>query len=49
MESSRPETVAMSTEEMADVMTKEIQEGCEGTSVKAGVMGEIGCSWPLTG
>ena len=49
VESSRPETVTMPTEEMADFMTKELLEGCDGTDMKAGVIGEVGCSWPLAG
>jgi len=39
----------MPTEEMADFMTKELLEGCDGTDMKAGVIGEVGCSWPLAG
>ena len=27
---------------------KEVTEGIDGTDVKAGLIGEIGCSWPLT-
>ena len=29
-------------------MVKELTEGVNGTSIKCGVIGEIGCSWPLT-
>ncbi|XP_060062613.1 phosphotriesterase-related protein-like [Ylistrum balloti] len=47
VESSRPETVAMTVEEMAEVMTTDIVSGCDGTSIKCGCIGEIGCSWPL--
>jgi phosphotriesterase-related protein len=36
-------------EEMAAHMKTEIVEGCEGTGIKCGVIGEIGCSWPLEG
>lgn len=37
----------MATEEMAEIMRKELLEGCDGSDIKAGVIGEIGCSWPL--
>ncbi len=45
---SHPATVsAMSEEELAAFMVKEMTQGMKGTSVKAGIIGEIGCSWPL--
>ncbi|WAR17382.1 PTER-like protein [Mya arenaria] len=47
VDSSRPDTTSMTVEEMADVMTKEITVGCSGSDIKAGVIGELGCSWPL--
>ena len=47
MESSRPETLKMSCEEMEEVMKTEIIHGVEGEGVKCGIIGEIGCSWPL--
>ena len=49
VEPSRPHTIKMTQEEMAAVMTSEILEGCEGTAVRAGIIGEIGCSWPILG
>ena len=49
VESSRPDTVNLTVEEMAAHMKTEIVEGCEGTGIKCGVIGEIGCSWPLEG
>lgn len=43
--SSHPEEMKkMSEEEIAELMIKEIEEGAEGTGVKAGVIGEIGIS-----
>ena len=37
----------------ADVLSQrivdDIRNGVDGTSVKAGIIGEIGCTWPLTG
>ena len=47
VEPSRPETVKMTKEEMAAVMKKEILEGCDGTDIRTGIIGEIGCCWPL--
>ncbi|OWF40208.1 phosphotriesterase-related protein-like [Mizuhopecten yessoensis] len=47
VESTRPETVGMTVEEMANVMTADISSGCDSTSIKCGCIGEIGCSWPL--
>ncbi|KAH0501564.1 Phosphotriesterase-related protein [Microtus ochrogaster] len=31
-----------------NVLVNEILHGADGTSIKCGVIGEIGCSWPLT-
>uniref|UniRef100_A0A452U8E8 N-acetyltaurine hydrolase n=2 Tax=Ursus TaxID=9639 RepID=A0A452U8E8_URSMA len=42
-----PETRAMSVEQLTDVLINEILHGADGTSIKCGVIGEIGCSWPL--
>jgi phosphotriesterase-related protein len=33
---------------LAEQITSEIFDGADGTDVKAGLIGEIGCSWPLT-
>lgn len=41
-------TRAMSVEQLTDVLISEILHGADGTSIKCGVIGEIGCSWPLT-
>jgi len=38
----------MSEREMVDFMIKEITMGIGATGIKAGIIGEIGCSWPLT-
>jgi len=43
-----PEVKASSVEELSKTMVKELTEGVNGTSIKCGVIGEIGCSWPLT-
>jgi len=39
---------AQSVEGLAEVMRREMEEGCEGGELRCGVMGELGCSWPLT-
>ncbi|XP_037693571.1 phosphotriesterase-related protein isoform X2 [Choloepus didactylus] len=44
-----PETRALSVEQLTDVLISEILHGADGTSIRCGVIGEIGCSWPLTG
>lgn len=41
------EVSSMSQEGLAALMVKEITQGMNGTSVKAGIIGEIGCSWPM--
>lgn len=43
-----PEDVkARSIDELAAEMIEQVEEGCWGTSVRAGIIGEIGCMWPL--
>ncbi len=32
---------------MAERMTRELTEGTDDTGIRAGIIGEIGCSWPL--
>jgi len=39
---------AKTVEFLAEFMRSEIEDGCEGTDLKCGAMGELGCSWPLT-
>jgi len=36
-----------SVEELAEIMIAEVEEGIDGTGIRAGVIGEIGCSQPL--
>ena len=44
----QPEDVrARSVDELAREMIEQVEEGCWGTSVRAGIIGEIGCMWPL--
>ena len=37
-----------SEDELVERIVSDIQEGADGTSIKAGIIGEVGCSWPLT-
>jgi phosphotriesterase-related protein len=44
-----PEDMDFKTEnDLAKQIIKELTEGINDTTVKAGIIGEIGCSWPLT-
>ncbi len=38
----------MAEDEIADLIVGDITEGAEGTSVRSGIIGEVGCDWPLT-
>ena len=35
-------------EDLVSLFINEVNEGLDGTTVKAGIIGEIGCSWPIT-
>ena len=37
-----------SAEDLAEEIVSDITEGVGGTGVRAGIIGEVGCSWPLT-
>lgn len=41
------ETRAMDVEELTRRFVTEIESGLDGSSVRAGLIGEIGCSWPM--
>lgn len=38
----------MSKEEIASIIIQDVTQGIKGTKVQCGVIGEIGCSAPLT-
>jgi phosphotriesterase-related protein len=40
-------TLAMPREAMAETMLAQLREGAWGTQIRCGIIGEIGCSWPL--
>lgn len=42
-----PETRIATAETLADRFTAEVMVGLDGTGVRAGLIGEIGCSWPI--
>ncbi|XP_022091804.1 phosphotriesterase-related protein-like isoform X2 [Acanthaster planci] len=42
-----PEMDRMSQEDVEKVMTTDIMQGADGSTGRCGVIGEIGCSWPL--
>ncbi len=44
------DTLSLTSEAMAAMMTTELTVGClDDASVKAGIVGEIGCTYPLHG
>lgn len=43
-----PEVAAMSSDDVAARIVREVREGVDGTGIRAGLMGEVGCSWPMT-
>ena len=43
-----PEMDARSQEEITDEIVRDITEGVGSTGIRAGLIGEIGCSWPMT-
>ena len=41
-------TLALDTDALTARVIAEVTEGLDGTAIRAGLIGEIGCSWPLT-
>ncbi|XP_041039045.1 phosphotriesterase-related protein [Carcharodon carcharias] len=41
------ETRSTTVEKLTDILVNEILHGADGTDIKCGVIGEIGCSWPM--
>ncbi|XP_021444803.2 phosphotriesterase-related protein isoform X2 [Oncorhynchus mykiss] len=41
-------TRKMTVEKLTDIIISEILHGADGTEIRCGVIGEIGCSWPIT-
>ncbi|XP_042672979.1 phosphotriesterase-related protein [Centrocercus urophasianus] len=42
------QTQAMTVEQLTGIIVDEILHGADGTDIRCGVVGEIGCSWPMT-
>ena len=41
-------TLALPVEVLAETMIAEVAQGARNTDIRCGIIGEIGCSWPLT-
>ncbi len=39
--------MAMDVDELTELFVAEVHDGFQGTNVRAGIIGEIGCSWPM--
>ena len=37
-----------SADELAERIIRDVTEGADGTGIRSGIIGEVGCSWPLT-
>ena len=48
VEPSVPGGLEMDEYEIADCITRDVHEGVGNTGIRAGLIGEIGCSWPVT-
>jgi phosphotriesterase-related protein len=42
-----PSMAAATPEQLAEVIARELTDGINGTGVRAGIIGEVGCNWPL--
>lgn len=42
------EVDGLSEDDLVERIVREVTEGTDGTGIKPGVIGEIGCTWPLT-
>lgn len=42
-----PEVDQLTEDDIAQQIVRDVTEGADGTAIKAGVIGEVGCSWPL--
>ena len=43
-----PEMENFTEDEIFEKIIRDVMEGVDGTGIKTGVIGEVGCSWPLT-
>ena len=42
-----PDMDDRSEEQLSEEIVQEVREGVDGTGIRPGIIGEIGCSWPL--
>ena len=42
-----PDMDSRSEDELSQQLARDVTEGVDGTGIKSGVIGEVGCSWPL--
>ena len=42
-----PEMDGLAEDDIVELIVGDITEGAQGTSIKTGIIGEVGCSWPL--
>ena len=47
-ESLPPDMGSRSEDDLVEQFVRDITEGANGTGIKSGIIGEVGCSWPLT-
>ncbi len=43
-----PSMDSLSEDDIVEQIVRDVTEGVDGTNIKSGVIGEVGCSWPLT-
>lgn len=43
-----PDTLSQSVEQLADTIIAQLTRGAGDAAIRCGIIGEIGCSWPLT-
>jgi phosphotriesterase-related protein len=49
LEGSHPKDMPVKTEEqLLEEIVRDVTEGAQGTCIRAGIIGEIGCTWPMT-
>ncbi|XP_072016087.1 N-acetyltaurine hydrolase-like [Amphiura filiformis] len=45
--SDAPHLIEGKLEQLTEIILNDIQNGADGTNIKCGLIGEVGCSWPL--
>ena len=44
-----PDMDSRSEDDLVEQIARDVTEGVDGTGIRSGIIGEVGCSWPLTG